>query len=73
MRLTLTAQYDAALHLRRNCTEASSEIACNDDSSDNRHSLIETTLDQGTYFVVVDGFRTGNVGQYTLEAAVSTP
>lgn len=67
VRLSLAADYDAALHLRRDCADASTELACNDDSTDNRHSYIETTLDRGTYFVIVDGFRTGNQGTYRLE------
>ena len=58
--------YDGALYLRRDCTDQTTELACNDDSTDNHHSYIEATLDRGTYYVVVDGFRTGNVGTYTL-------
>lgn len=73
VRLTLSATFDAALYIRRDCLEQSSEVACNDDSSDNRHSFIETTLDAGTYFVVVDGFRTGNNGDFSLDVAVGAP
>jgi hypothetical protein len=64
--VSLSSSYDAALHLRRSCLEDSSEIECNDDHGDNRHSKVEATLDPGTYFVVVDGFRTGNEGTYEL-------
>lgn len=73
LRLTLSAEFDAALYIRRDCLTETSEVACNDDSSDNRHSFIETTLDAGTYFVVVDGFRTGNQGNFTLDVAVGAP
>ena len=66
VRITLEASYDGALYLRRDCTDQTTELACNDDSTDNHHSYIEATLDRGTYYVVVDGFRTGNVGTYTL-------
>ncbi len=65
-KILLTADYDSTLHLRGSCTEVSSEIACNDDQGDNRHSAVEAALDPGTYYVIVDGFRTGNQGNYTL-------
>jgi len=73
VRINLSSDYDAALHIRRSCGDVASEIACNDDEQDNRHSLIETTLDSGTYFVVVDGFRTGNAGTFTLDVQTSNP
>lgn len=46
------------------------EAACNNDSPDNRHSKIDTTLDAGAYFVVVDGHQGKNEGIFTLEAKV---
>jgi len=49
---------------------AGRELGCNDDSTDNRHSFLENTLERGTYFVVVDGFRTGNQGSFTLDVQV---
>jgi hypothetical protein len=73
VRLSLESDYDGALHLRRSCVDATTELACNDDLNDNRHAFIETTLDAGTYFVVVDGFQTGNAGTYTLEVQTSNP
>ncbi len=73
VRIDLSADYDAALHLRRDCADQSTEVACNDDHQDNRHSRIESTLDAGTYFVIVDGFRAGNAGSYSLEVDVSRP
>ncbi len=73
VRIDMSSDYDGALHLRRDCTDQTTEVACNDDEGDNRHSRIEQTLDPGTYFVVVDGFRTGNEGAYSLEVAVSRP
>jgi hypothetical protein len=73
VRLALESDYDGVLHLRRDCTDTTSEIACNDDQDDNRHSLIETTLDPGMYYVVVDGFGTGNAGTFTLNVQTSNP
>jgi hypothetical protein len=73
VRITMTSDYDGALHLRRDCADGTSEIACNDDQPDNRHSFIEQTLDPGTYFVVVDGFAQGNLGTYTLDLQTANP
>lgn len=72
VKLSLSSDYDAALYLRRDCTQQSTELACNDDSSDNRHSYVETTLDRGTYYVIVDGFRTGNQGTFGLDYQVQS-
>lgn len=73
VRVTMTSDFDGALHLRRDCADATTEVACNDDHENNRTSRIETTLDRGTYFVVVDGFRTGSQGTYSLELETSRP
>ena len=46
-------------------------IACNDDDNNsNRASKVEATLEPGTYFVVVDGFRVGSEGNYELSYSV---
>ena len=73
VRIDMSSDYDGALHLRRDCLDPSTEVACNDDEGDNRHARIETTLDRGTYFLVVDGFRTGSQGSYSVELDVSRP
>jgi hypothetical protein len=54
----------------RGATRAA-EVVCNNDFEDAHHSKIETTLDPGTYFVLVDGHATGNQGPFTLEYAIS--
>jgi hypothetical protein len=64
--LELASEFDGVLHLRRECAHDASEVACNDDHGDNRHSRIEVTLDPGLYYVVVDGFRSGNSGRFSL-------
>ncbi len=73
--LLSTPGHDGVLVLRRSCTDLpppkairTNEAACNNDSPDNRHSKIDTTLDPGTYFVVVDGHQGKNEGVFTLEA-----
>lgn len=73
VRVTMSSDYDGALHLRRDCADPSTELACNDDHNDNRHSQIEATLDRGTYYLVVDGFRSGSEGSYSVELTVSNP
>lgn len=67
------ASWDPVLVLRRACVDApivrgtpGPEIACNNDAEDTRHSRIETVLEAGTYYVVVDGHGAGNEGTYTL-------
>ena len=75
VRLALTAtsqNYDPSIYVRANCSDPSTERACNDDvPGDTRHSLIETTLDAGTYTVFVDGFGARNTGSYSLEATIN--
>ncbi|MGE0787956.1 MAG: hypothetical protein AB7S26_19940 [Sandaracinaceae bacterium] len=64
-------QYDGALYIRRDCTDMTTEIACNDDTTDNHHSAIDTELDRGTYYVFVDGFADRSQGAFTLDVDVS--
>lgn len=75
--LLSTPGHDGVLAIRRSCldppqmkTLRSAEAACNNDGPDNRHSKIDTTLDAGTYFVVVDGHQGKNEGAFTLESKV---
>ena len=73
VRIDLSSSFDGALHLRRDCLDVSTELACNDDHEDARHSRIEQTLDRGTYYVVVDGFGNGSQGSFSLEFETSRP
>lgn len=70
-----TPNHDGLLALRRSCLDPPNmksprevEVSCNNDSPDNRHSKIDTTVDAGTYYVVVDGHQGKNEGDFTLEA-----
>ena len=56
--------FDAVLHLRADCGDAASEIACDDDSG-GVGSVLEATLDAGTYFLFVDSHE-GAGGAYDL-------
>jgi hypothetical protein len=75
VRLSLsTPSWDGVLTIRRACIDPpnarsvrAAELACNNDFEDSRHSRIETTLDAGTYFVLVDGHMVSNEGPFTLE------
>ncbi len=68
-----TTDFDGALHIRRDCPDASTEIACNDDFEGQRQSMVETTLDAGTYIIVVDGFSRNNQGSYSLNVTTTRP
>ncbi len=67
----MSSDYDGSLHLRSDCVDPSTELACNDDHGDNRHARIEEVLERGTYFLVVDGFNAGNAGTYSIEVDVT--
>lgn len=73
--LLSTPNHDGLLVVRKSCLDPANmkapreaEAACNNDSPDNRHSKIDTTLEAGTYFVVVDGHQGKNEGDFVLEA-----
>lgn len=66
-----TPNYDAAIYIRANCLDPSTERDCNDDAGDTQHSRIETTLEPGTYTVYVDGFSSNNQGGYSLQVTVN--
>ena len=72
VRLALsTPQHDGSLYIRQTCADIATERACNDDSTDTRHSLIETTLDAGNYTVFVDGFSSRSAGPYSMEVTIN--
>jgi hypothetical protein len=64
----MVSGYDTALYLRSSCEDASSGIACNDDSTPPGAfgSRIAQELQPGTYFLFVDGYASSK-GQYTLD------
>lgn len=64
--------WDGAIYVRSDCTDQTSELACNDDAGDNRHSMLETELEPGTYYVFMDGFASGNQGEFTIDVDVQT-
>lgn len=64
--------WDGAIYVRSDCTDQTSELACNDDAGDNRHSMLETELDPGTYYVFMDGFASANQGAFTIDVDVQS-
>jgi hypothetical protein len=75
--LLATPAWDGVLVVRKSCLEPAgasgaraAEVTCNNDFEDAHHSKIDTTLDAGSYFVLVDGHATGNEGAFTLEYAI---
>jgi hypothetical protein len=73
VRIRSTQQYDGAIYIRRECADPTTEVACNDDASDNRHSEVDAVLDAGNYFVFVDGFANNSQGSFTMDVEVTRP
>ena len=65
--------FDTVLTLHRGSCGAATERACDDDGGEGTSSLIDRVLDPGTWFVVVDGFGSGNAGDYLLEITLTDP
>jgi hypothetical protein len=65
--------FDGAIYIRRDCLDANTEVACNDDAGDTRHSFIDTVLEPGTYYVFVDGYASGNQGHFSLDVDLTNP
>ncbi|MCX7808804.1 MAG: hypothetical protein N2515_09355, partial [Deltaproteobacteria bacterium] len=65
--------WDGVLHLRRDCLDPMTELGCNDDAGDSTHSMIETILEPGTYYVFVDGYGSNSAGLFTLDVEVRNP
>ncbi|MDP9148670.1 MAG: PPC domain-containing protein, partial [Myxococcota bacterium] len=55
--IEVEARFDSVLYVRKDdCTDASAEVDCSDDSPDRTHSKIERVLEPGKYYVFVDGY-----------------
>lgn len=70
--LSLEAEFDSVLHVRRDCVDPGTAVDCNDDAGDSNHSMLDLQLDPGTYYVFVDGYGEGReAGSFTLRAEVT--
>lgn len=69
-----TTSHDGTIHVHSaNTCAAGDEVACNDDFGTTRASEVTlNNLAAGTYYIVVDGFSSGNAGPFTLTSS-STP
>lgn len=64
--------FDTVLHLHNASCRSGADAFCSDDSGGS-WSLIDQTLDPGTYFLVVDGYGTAAAGDYALEVQITDP
>ncbi len=77
VRLELTATgFEALLALRKACGDlprasGSVELACNGDADGTKRTVIEATLDPGTYWAVVDGQSPNDQGAFALKYTLS--
>lgn len=63
-----TEGYDTVVYLRRGCTAAAPELACDDDSGPGRGSRIYRRLAPGLYYLFVDSY--DEPGEFTLQVRV---
>jgi hypothetical protein len=66
------ASFEAALAVRTVCAEVSggaraAEVACEADSDVGQRTVIDRTLEAGTYWAIVDGQTANEQGPFTLE------
>ena len=71
--VSTTTTYDGTLHMHSSPCVGGTEIVCNDDYPDTRHSRISTTVDAGTYYIIVDGYSSSNSGNYEMNVVISSP
>jgi len=62
--------WNTVVHLRGDGCAGGYEVACSNDAC-GEQSRIEVAVDAGTYYVIVDGFGTGNSGPFTLNVLVT--
>jgi len=71
IRIRLQAQsFAAALSLRKACADLSSELACRTGHAGGSDTVIEQTLEPGTYFAIIDGQERDSSGDFTLQIGV---
>ena len=76
VRLEVTATgFEAMLALRKSCGDAARtsgpvELACNNEADSTKRTSLETTLEAGTYWAVVDGQSPNDQGAFALKYTV---
>jgi hypothetical protein len=70
---TVGSTFDTILYILGSAC-AGPDIACDDDGGGSGGaSLIDRTLDPGTYYFILDAFSSTGAGEYTLEVLVQDP
>ena len=66
------SNFDTVLHVRTECGDAATEVACNDDGLGmGLQSLLDVEVVEGpVYYVFVDGFSANSAGEVTLNVSV---
>ncbi len=60
--------WDTVLAVREDgCGNAAEEVACDDDACVGLQSSLATVVDEGIYFVIVDGYGEATCGNYTVD------
>ncbi len=59
--------FDAVLHIRTQCGNPASEVACDDDGGARTDSLIQGEFGPGEYFIYMDVFQRQVLGAYELD------
>ncbi len=72
------ASFDTLLYIRTNPTDPNTTVAFNDDSNfcgngGTSSSLVTGILQPGTYYVIVDGYQSGEEGTYSLSLSTFNP
>ncbi|MBU1239610.1 hypothetical protein KKF84_03090 [Myxococcota bacterium] len=60
--------FDTVIYLRTQCADSQSEVGCDDDSGRRNYAALDVELEDGTYFLVVDGFNED--GEFTFRSEV---
>jgi hypothetical protein len=70
--ISVEAEFDSVLYVRRDCVDPGTTVDCNDDAGDSNHSALDLELEPGTYYVFVDGYgEGGESGPFTIRAEVT--
>jgi cysteine-rich repeat protein len=70
---TIGSSYDTVLYIRTTCASVGSELDCDDDSGGSATSSLSVNVTHDVpLFIVIDGFNTDDVGNFTLHTKLTT-
>jgi hypothetical protein len=64
---------DGVLHIRSDCMDPGSEVACNDDHGQRDASEVDVVLEAGAYYVFADAHGSVEAGPFMLEPRLLEP